>query len=126
MAGDTRGAAGGGSAVLTGAELCRTNLGKARLRMEKLQRLAERGGWSDLVREAQELEELASKAMLRRVGIDPAACRRARADRGARRGRALAVSPAGPLLRPRCGVGPHQGQWPAGRRAGPGLRSTGA
>jgi HEPN domain-containing protein len=33
--------------------------------------LYERGGWSDVVREAQELVELALKGMLRAVGIDP-------------------------------------------------------
>jgi len=33
--------------------------------------LHERGGWSDVVREAQELVELALKGMLRAVGIDP-------------------------------------------------------
>jgi len=56
---------------LTGLELSRAYLAKARLRLELLQLLAAREGWSDLVREAQELVELASKAMLRQVGIDP-------------------------------------------------------
>jgi len=56
---------------LTGAELSRAYLAKARLRLEVLQLLAARQGWSDLVREAQELVELATKAMLRHVGIDP-------------------------------------------------------
>jgi hypothetical protein len=56
---------------LTGLELSRAYLAKARLRLEVLQLLANREGWSDLVREAQELVELACKAMLRQVGIDP-------------------------------------------------------
>ena len=57
--------------VLTGAELARAYLAKARLRMEVLELLAARQGWSDLVREAQELVELACKALLRHAGIDP-------------------------------------------------------
>jgi HEPN domain-containing protein len=57
--------------VLTGEELSLAYLTKARLRMEMLRLLADREGWSDLVREAQELVELATKAMLRQVGIDP-------------------------------------------------------
>ena len=56
---------------MTGLELSRAYLVKARLRMDVLQLLAAREGWSDLVREAQELVELVSKAMLRCVGIDP-------------------------------------------------------
>lgn len=56
---------------MTGLELSRAYLAKARLRLEVLQLLANREGWSDLVREAQELVELACKAMLRHVGIDP-------------------------------------------------------
>ncbi len=57
--------------VLTGSDLSRAYLAKARLRMEVLELLASRQGWSDLVREAQELVELACKALLRQVGIDP-------------------------------------------------------
>jgi hypothetical protein len=57
--------------VLTGRELSRAYLAKVRLRMEVVRLLAERRGWTDLVRQAQELVELASKAMLRQVGIDP-------------------------------------------------------
>ena len=56
---------------MTGRELSRAYLSKVRLRLELLRLLAERRGWSDLVREAQELVELATKAMLRQVGIDP-------------------------------------------------------
>jgi hypothetical protein len=40
---------------LTGAELSRSYLKKAQLRREILTLLANREGWSDLVREAQEL-----------------------------------------------------------------------
>lgn len=36
-----------------------------------LELLAARQGWSELVREAQELVELAARALLRQVGIDP-------------------------------------------------------
>lgn len=71
MAPHAGGTAGGGGVVLTGADLCRAYLAKARLRMDVLELLAARQGWSDLVREAQELVELASKALLRQVGIDP-------------------------------------------------------
>lgn len=56
---------------MTGADLARAYLAKARLRMEVLELLAARQGWSDLVREAQELVELACKALLRQVGVDP-------------------------------------------------------
>ena len=56
---------------MTGRELSLAYLAKVRLRMEVLRLLAARQGWSDLVREAQELVELATKAMLRQVGIDP-------------------------------------------------------
>ena len=41
--------------VLTGAELSKSYLKKAQLRREILTLLANREGWSDLVREAQEL-----------------------------------------------------------------------
>ncbi len=41
--------------VLTGAELSRSYLKKAQLRREILTLLANREGWSDLVKEAQEL-----------------------------------------------------------------------
>ena len=42
-------AASGGGVVLTGAELCQAYLAKARLRMEVLELLTARQGWSDLV-----------------------------------------------------------------------------
>ena len=56
---------------MTGEELSRAYLAKVRLRLEVLDLLQRREGWSDLVREAQELVELACKALLRQVGIDP-------------------------------------------------------
>lgn len=56
---------------MTSSSLARSYLEKARLRLEVLDLLRERGGYSDVVREAQELVELATKAMLRHVGIEP-------------------------------------------------------
>lgn len=44
---------------------------KARKRMRVLEVLLEEEAYSDVVREAQELVELALKAMLRQAGIDP-------------------------------------------------------
>ncbi|MEB3316574.1 MAG: hypothetical protein VKO39_00300 [Cyanobacteriota bacterium] len=44
--------------LLTGADLARAYLAKAHLRRKVLKLLAARQGWSDLVREAQELVEL--------------------------------------------------------------------
>lgn len=46
-------------------------MAKARARRRVLAVLAEEQAWSDVVREAQELVELALKAALRLVGIDP-------------------------------------------------------
>ena len=56
---------------MTGDELARSYLVKARVRCRVLDVLAEQDAWSDVVREAQELVELALKAALRLVGIDP-------------------------------------------------------
>ncbi|MCX7901681.1 MAG: HEPN domain-containing protein [Burkholderiaceae bacterium] len=56
---------------MTADELARSYLVKASVRAEMLDFLAQRGAWSDVVRVAQELVELALKAMLRHVGIDP-------------------------------------------------------
>ncbi len=56
---------------MTANELARSYLTKASVRLEMLQFLFERQAWSDVVREAQELVELALKAMLRQVGVDP-------------------------------------------------------
>ncbi len=51
--------------------LAQSYLQKCELRLEMLQFAFDRGGWSDVVREAQECAELAFKAMLRAVGRDP-------------------------------------------------------
>jgi HEPN domain-containing protein len=56
---------------LTKSELARAYLEKASKRRRVLEVLAEEEAWSDVVREAQELVELALKAMLREVGVDP-------------------------------------------------------
>jgi HEPN domain-containing protein len=56
---------------LTSPDLARSYLAKAQLRLEVLAFLLERGGYSDVVREAQELVELALKALLRLVGVEP-------------------------------------------------------
>ncbi len=56
---------------MTSPDLARSYLAKARLRLEVLAFLLERGGYSDVVREAQELVELALKALLRLVGVEP-------------------------------------------------------
>ena len=56
---------------MTKSELARAYLYKASKRQRVLQVLVEEEAWSDVVREAQELVELALKAMLREVGIDP-------------------------------------------------------
>ena len=56
---------------MTTNSLARSYLEKARLRLEVVELLRERTGDSDVVREAQKLVELATKAMLRHVGIEP-------------------------------------------------------
>jgi HEPN domain-containing protein len=56
---------------VTSNELARSYLAKAAVRLEMLSFLLQRDAWSDVVREAQELVELALKAMLRQVGVDP-------------------------------------------------------
>jgi HEPN domain-containing protein len=56
---------------LTSRDLARSYLAKARIRLEALAVLRDRGGHSDVVREAQELVELALKGMLRGVGVEP-------------------------------------------------------
>jgi len=52
-------------------ELAAAYLKKASVRLEILPAYIEKEGYSDAVREAQEIVELATKAMLRMVGIDP-------------------------------------------------------
>jgi hypothetical protein len=51
--------------------LAQSYLLKARTRLKILQVLLEEGAWSDVVREAQEIVELALKGMLRQVGVEP-------------------------------------------------------
>jgi len=56
---------------MTKSELARAYLEKASKRRRVLEVLREEHAWSDVVREAQELVELALKAMLRDIGVDP-------------------------------------------------------
>jgi HEPN domain-containing protein len=56
---------------VTSADLAWSYLAKASVRLEALAVLRDRGGHSDVVREAQELVELALKGVLRAVGVEP-------------------------------------------------------
>ena len=56
---------------MTGEDLARAYLRKASDRLDVLDLLLAKGAWSDVVREAQEVVELALKGMLRTVGIEP-------------------------------------------------------
>lgn len=56
---------------MTANSLAEAYLEKCVLRLEILHFAFSRGGYSDVVREAQELVELALKGILRAVGIDP-------------------------------------------------------
>ena len=56
---------------MTNDSLARSYLTKARVRLKVLDVLKAEGAWSDVVREAQEVVELALKALLREVGIEP-------------------------------------------------------
>jgi HEPN domain-containing protein len=56
---------------VTSTSLAQAYLTKARLRREILDLLLARGGYSDVVRVAQELVELCCKGLLRHVGIEP-------------------------------------------------------
>jgi hypothetical protein len=56
---------------VTSEDLARSYMAKARVRLKALALMRDEGGYSDVVREAQELVELALKAMLRAVGIEP-------------------------------------------------------
>jgi len=62
--------AGRGDRAVTSTSLARAHLEKARVRREMLEFLRARHAHSDVVRKAQELVELATKAMLRHVGGD--------------------------------------------------------
>jgi HEPN domain-containing protein len=56
---------------MTGSSLAQSYFEKARKRLRALGTLFEDDAFSDVVREAQELVELALKGMLRFVGIEP-------------------------------------------------------
>ena len=56
---------------MTSEDLARSYLVKARARLKALAVLRDEGDHSDVVREAQELVELALKAMLRAGGVEP-------------------------------------------------------
>ncbi|HDD43767.1 MAG TPA: HEPN domain-containing protein [Candidatus Desulfofervidus auxilii] len=56
---------------MTNVSLAQSYLIKAQKRLKILQVLLEEEDYSDVIREAQEIVELAQKAMLRQVGIDP-------------------------------------------------------
>jgi hypothetical protein len=56
---------------LTSSVLARSYLVKAEVRLKALQVLLDNRAHSDVVREAQEIVELALKAMLRAVGVEP-------------------------------------------------------
>jgi HEPN domain-containing protein len=56
---------------MTTLDLARSYLKKARSRLKLLPILLEDGDYSDVVREAQEIVELALKGMLRHQGIEP-------------------------------------------------------
>jgi HEPN domain-containing protein len=56
---------------LTNTSLAQACLAKARARLRVLDVLLESGARSDVLREAQELVELALKGMLRQAGIEP-------------------------------------------------------
>lgn len=56
---------------MTNRSLAESYLAKARARLEILPVLHAQDAFSDVVREAQEIVELALKAMLRQVGVEP-------------------------------------------------------
>jgi len=56
---------------MTNTSLAQSYLVKARARLRILAVLHDAQAWSDVVREAQEIVELALKGMLRQVGVDP-------------------------------------------------------
>jgi HEPN domain-containing protein len=51
--------------------LARSYLVKSRKRMKALETLMNEEAWSDVVREAQEIVELALKVILRHLGVEP-------------------------------------------------------
>ena len=56
---------------MTNSSLASSYLRKAQARLKTLPVLHAEGAYSDVVREAQEIVELALKAMLRQVGVEP-------------------------------------------------------
>lgn len=56
---------------MTNINLARDYIIKAQTRLEVLEIYLKKEDYSDVIREAQEIVELAQKAMLRQVGIDP-------------------------------------------------------
>lgn len=56
---------------MTNDSLARSYLAKARVRLKVLAVLQAEAAWSDVIREAQEVVELALKALLREVGVEP-------------------------------------------------------
>jgi hypothetical protein len=56
---------------VTNDSLARSYLSKARVRLKVLDVLVAEHAWSDVIREAQEVVELALKALLREVGVEP-------------------------------------------------------
>ncbi len=56
---------------MTNESLAQSYLRKASDRLDVLELLLKKGAYSDVVREAQELVELALKGMLRSIGIEP-------------------------------------------------------
>jgi HEPN domain-containing protein len=56
---------------MTNISLAKSYLKKATVRLDILDLLLEKEAYSDVVREAQEIVELAVKGMLRAVGVEP-------------------------------------------------------
>ena len=56
---------------MTNTTLAKSYIQKARVRLKVLDLLLDNEAYSDVVREAQEVVELALKGMLRQVGIEP-------------------------------------------------------
>ncbi|MBI4687387.1 MAG: HEPN domain-containing protein [Nitrospirae bacterium] len=56
---------------MTNISLAKSYITKAMKRMNILDILLKEQDYSDVIREAQEIVELAQKAMLRQIGIDP-------------------------------------------------------
>lgn len=68
---DLTGHADAGTIRMTHESLAQSYLRKARVRLKALAVFRDAGAHSDVIREAQELVELALKGMLRAVGVDP-------------------------------------------------------